>query len=162
MTAEDLLKTAIIPGLSRMGLYSKPAARLLVAIALQESALRHRRQVSSDGTESGPAMSFWQFEKGGGCRGVLNHRLSAPYMRRVCEDFNVEATSQGLWTAMQYQDIVAACAARLLVLTLPKPLPETQAQGWAQYLDAWRPGTPHPDKWTSCWMVADAIVKAHG
>lgn len=163
MTPLRLLFTAIEPAVAELaggGVSSPPAARrLMLAIALQESRLLHRRQIGSDGFEDGPAAGFWQFEKGGGCRGVLQHRTSAPHMRAVCAAFNVEPTEQALWEAMRYQDIVAAAAARLLVLTLPGALPPTAEQGWAQYVAAWRPGKPHPETWAGHWATASALVK---
>lgn len=164
MTPLKLLRTAIIPAAIELAPFgvtdSLQSRRLLLAIALQESRIEHRRQVSSDGTESGPAASFWQFEKGGGCKGVLEHRTAAPAMRQVCASFNVEANALALWEAMRYQDIVAACAARLLVSTLPAALPETAMDGWAQYISAWRPGKPKPDTWSANWATADAAVRA--
>jgi hypothetical protein len=132
----------------------------VLAIALQESALAHRRQVGAGGIENGPAASFWQFEQGGGCKGVLNHYLVASTMRNLCVDFNVEPTAAGLWEAMRYQDTVAAIAARLLIYTLPGKLPTTPADGWAQYTDAWRPGKPHPEKWASNWDLATLTAGA--
>ncbi len=158
MKPSDLLSTAIIPALARLNMDSIEARRFMLAIALQESGLKHRRQVSADGSENGPASSFWQFEKNGGCKGVLTHRTTAPIMRQVCDDFNVEPTALTLWEAMRYQDIVAACAARLLIFTLPTSLPKTAADGWAQYLDAWRPGKPHPATWAGHWATATAAV----
>jgi hypothetical protein len=158
MNPSDLLQTAIVPALARLKMDSPAARRFMLAIALQESALQHRRQVSSDGTEAGPASSFWQFEKNGGCKGVLTHRVTAPIMRKVCDDFNVEPTALGLWEAMRYQDIVAASAARLLVFTLPGALPENAADGWAQYLSAWRPGKPHIGTWAGNWSAAEQTV----
>jgi hypothetical protein len=163
MTPLRLLATAIEPALKELdasGIVDTPEARRFVlAIALQESRLQHRRQVGADGFEDGPAASFWQFEKGGGCRGVLNHRFSAPRMRSICATYNVEPVEAALWEAMRYQDIVAAAAARLLVATLPDPLPTTSEQGWAQYLSTWRPGKPHPETWRGHWATADAVVK---
>ncbi|MES2320172.1 MAG: hypothetical protein V4631_22065 [Pseudomonadota bacterium] len=163
MTPLRLLRTAIGPALADLadfGIQDTPAARrFLLSIALQESRLEHRRQVGSDGHEDGPAASFWQFERAGGCRGVLTHRAAAPHMRRVCADFNIEPTEAALWEAMRYQDIVAATAARLLVLTLPGKLPLTASDGWAQYLAAWRPGKPHLSTWAGHWATADALTK---
>lgn len=158
MTPADLLHTAIIPALSRLKMDSTDARRFMLAIALQESGLKARRQRSADGSESGPAASFWQFEKGGGCKGVLSHRAVAPAMRQVCEDFNVEPNALALWEAIRHQDIVAACAARLLIYTLPTPIPTTSADGWAQYLEAWRPGKPHPATWAGHWATAERAV----
>lgn len=164
MTPLRLLASAIIPALAelaKLGVADSPEARrFLLAIALQESRLAHRRQVSTGGEEDGPAASFWQFEKGGGCKGVLTHRVAAPLMRQVCDDYNVASNAPALWEAMRYNDIVAAVAARLLVYTLPSSLPATADQGWKQYLSAWRPGKPHPETWVGYWNLADLTVRS--
>jgi hypothetical protein len=163
VTPVRLLKTAIIPALTELASTGIPdtleARRFLLAIALQESGLRHRRQVVSGGIENGPASSFWQMEKGGGCKGVLTHPAVAQRMKQVCQDYNVDATAGGLWEAMRYQDIVAAAAARLLFYVLPDYLPTTADAGWKQYIEAWRPGKPHPGTWTNCWSTAGNIVR---
>jgi hypothetical protein len=162
MTPLRLLKTAIVPALADLagsGIKdSFEARRFLLAIALQESGLRHRRQVVG-GTESGPASSFWQFERAGGCREVLTNRSTTNHMKRVCADYNVVPTDAGLWEAMRYQDIVAATAARLLIYTLPSSLPVTADQGWQQYISAWRPGKPHPQTWAANWTAADSAAR---
>lgn len=161
MTPQRLLQTAVIPALAFLadrGIPDTPdARRFLLAIALQESGLRHRRQVVG-GAEAGPAMSFWQFEKGGGCRGVIEHPTSREHMAAICEAFNVGATPAELWEAMRYQDVVAAAAARLLVYTFPRALPTMWATAWAQYLSVWRPGKPRSADWESNWNTATAAV----
>jgi hypothetical protein len=50
--------------------------------------------------------------------------------------------------------------ARLLLFTLPAPLPlqSDPDEGWRQYLDAWRPGTPHLATWTANYAAAWAVV----
>lgn len=163
MKPARLLKTAIIPALAELAMCGIPdtldGRRFLLAIALQESRLMHRRQVVPGGAEAGPASSFWQFEAGGGCKGVLTHYLVAPTMRQLCADFNVPTTPGGLWEAMRFNDVIAAIAARLLVYTLPCTLPTTADDGWAQYIEAWRPGKPHPGTWASAWATATATVK---
>lgn len=165
MTPLRLLRTAIIPALGELALSGIPetvdARRFLLAIAIQESGLKHRRQVVAGGAEAGPAMSFWQFEAGGGCKGVLEHHIVAPCMRGLCADFNVPTTPQGLWEAMRYQDVLAAIAARLLIYTLPNKLPTTAEDGWKQYVAAWRPGKPHPETWAAAWATATTTVKEH-
>ena len=161
MTPQRLIATGIVPALTELaarGIPDTPSARrFLLAIALQESALAHRRQVVG-GAENGPAVSFWQFEKGGGCAGVLRHPAVKGHMAAICEAYNVQATPAGLWEAMRYNDIVAAAAARLLVYTLPSKLPTNSADGWQQYLNAWRPGKPHPDRWPRNWAIATDVV----
>lgn len=164
MSPIRLLNLAIIPALAELARCGIPdtinARRFILAIALQESRLAHRRQLGAGGVESGPAASFWQFEQGGGCKGVLTHYLVAQTMRNLCVDFNIDATPAGLWEAMRYQDIVAAIAARLLVYTLPSQLPTAAADGWAQYTAAWRPGKPHPETWASNWDLATLTTGA--
>lgn len=165
MSPLRLLNLAIVPALGELAKCGIPdstdARRFVLAIALQESGLAHRRQVVAGGAENGPAASFWQFEAGGACKGVLTHHLAASTMRAACVDFNVEPTQQGLWEAMRYHDIIAAIAARLLIYTLPYKLPVTAADGWAQYTAAWRPGKPHPENWSSAWALATLIVGAN-
>lgn len=162
MTPQRLYQTAIRPALdelAQLGIPSSPqAARFLLAIALQESGLKHRRQVTAGGDELGAAASFWQFEQGGGCKGVLTHPAVAKLMMTICDAYNVRATTAALWETIRYQDIVAAAAARLLVYTLPTKLPETDLDGWKQYMAAWRPGKPKPDSWPAAWALASATV----
>lgn len=162
MNPNRLLQTAILPALDELATLGIPssvsAARFLLAIALQESGLAHRRQVVAGGAEAGPAASWWQFEQGGGCKGVLTHPSAAPRMLKVCEAYGVQPTPAALWEAMRFQDIVAAAAARLLIYTLPSALPETADAGWSQYVSAWRPGKPKPDTWAANWAAAGAAA----
>ena len=162
MTPQRVLKTGIIPALAELELQgikdTVDARRFLMAIALQESGLKHRRQLVASGEENGPAVSFVQFEKGGGCVGVLTHRSVADRMKKVCVDYNVQPTAQGLWEAMRYNDVVAFAAARLLIYTLPSSLPTTAEEGWKQYLAAWRPGKPHERTWQANWGAATLAV----
>jgi hypothetical protein len=165
MTPKRLLQTAIAPALAELATCGIPdtpeARRFLLAIALQESGLRYRRQVVG-GVEAGPAVSYWQFEKGGGCRGVLEHKTVADPMAYICGAYDVEASAAGLWEAMRYQDVVAAAAARLLVYTLPAALPENPVSGWGQYLAGWRPGKPRQDDWQTNWNTATEAVMGKG
>lgn len=164
MSPLRLLSLAIAPAMAELTRYGIPdtsdARRFLLAIALQESALAHRRQVVVGGAENGPAASFWQGEVTGGMCLTLKHARTGPIMRAVCADFNVSPTAQGLWEAMRYNDVVAAIAARLLIYTLPSTLPTTADAGWAQYIAAWRPGKPHPQKWVDNWNLATVTVGA--
>lgn len=120
-----------------------PAAwRMLTAIGLQESRFRHRAQVG------GPARGFWQFEQGGGVAGVLRHEASRDAARdvlaRLCY---TDPTPQKIHAAIEHNDVLAACFARLLLWTDARALPTTATDGWTQYLATWRPGRPHPQTW---------------
>lgn len=162
MTPERLIKTGIAPALSELevqGIKDSPdARRFMLAIALQESSLRYRRQVLAGGAQTGPAASWYQFEKGGGCTGVLTHRAVADRMKKICADYNIDPTPQGLWEGMRFNDVVASAAARLLIYTLPKSLPTTSQDGWEQYISGWRPGKPHYSAWEANWRTASMVV----
>lgn len=131
------------------------AERMLLAIALQETALAARRQGGN-----GPAMGFWQFERLGGVAGVLSHLATKKAAAAVCEALVVPADKDAVWAALQHNDTLACAFARLLLWTDPKALPSTADEGWACYLRLWRPGKPHPEKWPAYWAMADRAVAA--
>lgn len=128
---------------------------MLVAIGLQESALQYRRQIV-DGQPIGPAKGLWQFEFGGGVRGVVTHPESKDLMKWVCRKRKVEWDPYKIWDALEQDDVFAAAAARLLLYTDIKPLPKigNQEEAWQYYLRVWRPGKPHPDRWGSNYLLA--------
>ena len=130
-----------------------PQARvMLLAIGLQESRFAYRRQIGD-----GPAKGFWQFERGGGVKGCINHPASAPHLRNLCEIRGVDCTPQAVWNAIEADDVLAAGLARLLLWTDPKPLPALgDADGaWSLYLRTWRPGKPHLISWS--WVYRQAL-----
>jgi hypothetical protein len=129
-----------------------PAARAeLLAIGLQESRFRHRKQIS------GPARSLWQFELGGGLAGVLQHHATAAHARKVLDALLYEdATIGQIHEAMTHNDTLACCLARLLLWTVPGrlPGPDDPEAGWRQYREGWRPGKPHRGTWDAFYGVA--------
>ena len=107
--SKQILTEIINPALARLAAHRIPvsdAARvMLYAIGLQESNLQHRFQISlrSNGERfRGPARGLWQFEKGGGVSGVVNHRSSADIARVFTAEFvaatpRITAQSGQLW-----------------------------------------------------------------
>lgn len=139
--------------------YDSIAARtLLYAIGMQESKFSARRQYNN-----GPAASFWQFERGGGIKGVLRHSASAQYARIVCMKFGIPPEPLSIWEAMQDNDNIGVCFARLLLWTDPAPLPgpvlQASQRAWDYYERNWRPGKPHPETWKSHWRAACKAYK---
>ncbi|MGL0786545.1 hypothetical protein ABN182_07700 [Xanthomonas translucens pv. undulosa] len=153
------LSHIIVPALAELGdgMDSPPARTLLLAIALQESNLAHRHQVG------GPAHGLWQFETGG-VRGVLTHSASQRRARALCDLHGSAPTVAAVYDALEHDDVLAAGFARLLLWTLPLALPAIgDEQGaWEQYIDAWRPGQPHRDRWASVYPLAVRAVQARG
>lgn len=132
---------------------SNEARVVMLAIALQESGLRTRRQIN------GPARGFWQFEAAG-VRGVLKHRASRALAVLACERAKLAPLPEIVHAALADDDILAATFARLLLWTDPSPMPETSdAHGaWVLYLRTWRPGKPHENRWAANHAAAFGTI----
>lgn len=131
----------------------------VLAIGGQESKYLSRRQIiMKDGKLQplGPAVSFWQFEQGGGVAGVLKHASSASLAKRLCAVRDVAPTSAAVWEAMQHDDVLGAGFARLLLLTDMGKLPKLGAveDAWGTYVKNWRPGKPHKGTWAAAYANA--------
>ena len=131
---------------------SPEARAMLIAIALQESRMKHRAQIA------GPARGFWQFEAGGGVRGVLMHQQTRPHVLKVLEalSYDDSVSVSTSYIAIEHNDVLACVFARLLLWTLPGPLPKQgdPNEGWRQYIEAWRPGKPHRGTWDGFFLDA--------
>ena len=158
MTPDRFMELALLPVLRLLpaNMDSPPARAMLIAIALQESRMIHRRQIG------GPARGYWQFEQGGGVRGVLTHPVSKTHIQTVLSelDYAYDSDAGECYIAIEHNDILAAAFARLLLYTLPDALPARNAPGtaWSQYLKAWRPGKPHRDTWDAFYEQAWEIA----
>lgn len=133
---------------------SPEAVVMLLTIGLQESRFRHREQIN------GPAVSFWQFERAGGVRGVLLHPATRRYASALCLLRSVFDTDAAVYGAMRTDDLLACAMARLNLFTDPLPLPEIgDVDGaWATYLRVWRPGKPHRETWPKLYQRAVEAV----
>jgi hypothetical protein len=134
----------------------------MYAIGLQESRFEHRRQlVGNPPRPTGPAKGFWQFERGGGCRGVVEHDASRYWMSSVCKARGVAFSATAIWNALEKDDVLAAAAARLLLFTDPKKLPEVGKadEAWNCYKRTWRPGKPHRQTWDALYANAVLVAK---
>lgn len=142
-----------------------PAARvMLLAIGLQESRFTSRRQLIKRGGElvpAGPAKGYWQFERMGGCHGVVRHDASRYWMHSVCAVRGVAFNATALWNAIERDDVLAAAASRLLLFTDPQRLPDVgdERGAWNLYIRTWRPGQPHRQTWVRLYSEAfDAVT----
>lgn len=156
MTLDEVTSTAINPALALLpAAMDRPEARvMLLAIGLQESRFIYRRQIS------GPARGLWQFEQGGGIKGVLNHETTQTKARALCAAREVAAVPAAVYGRLEHDDVLAAGFARLLLFSDPRPLPQLgkSAEAWAYYLRNWRPGKPHPQTWSVFYAQACAAV----
>lgn len=148
------LLTTLAPEKIKRRIDTPEARVMLLAIGLQESRFIHRRQIG------GPARGFWQFEQGGGVRGVLRHEASREIADRLCYTRSVPATEGAVYEALDDDDVLACGFARLLLWTDQKPLPavgETD-EAWSLYLRTWRPGKPHRHTWSGLYLTATGEV----
>lgn len=130
-----------------------PFARInQAAIGQQESGYLVRRQYGN-----GPARGYWQFEEGGGVKGVMEHKSTAELARSVCHARGVPFVRRAVWEALENDDVLAAAFCRLLMWTDSGKLPTSEADGWAMYARTWRPGRPHPDKWPASWKFGLSV-----
>jgi len=152
MTPSLFIELALTPALRLLPpeMDSAAARAMIVAVSLQESRIKHRRQIG------GPARGYAQFEKGGGVLGVLTHPASKDHAREVCAALDYEPTTDAVYVAIEHNDILACCFARLLLWTHPEPLPgQNEADAaWDYYESVWRPGKPHPETWLAFWHQA--------
>jgi hypothetical protein len=151
----ELLRNNIIPAALSLlpdRMDSPEARAMLIAIALQESALRHRRQVG------GPALGLLQWELAQ-VGLVLRHPVVGPLARNVLAALVYEPGDpphEHIHAAMEHNDVLQCAFSRLLLWPDAAPLPRRDdVQGsLATYLRVWKPGRPHPEKWPANWAAA--------
>lgn len=159
-----ILKTAINPALGMLpAKMDSDAARVqMLATGLQESRLKFRYQkVKSDPYAKGPARGLWQFERGGGVVGVMTHRATKELAEAGCKALGVPFDATMIHTKLEFDDVLAAYFARLLLWSDSKPLPTVDAdheEAWQCYIRNWRPGKPHRHTWDEFHEQARAQV----
>lgn len=156
MKPHDLLNLAIRPALSLLParMTSTAAEAMLLAIAMQESGLRHRVQQDGDADPYDDAVGWWQFERIGSAE-VRRHPASAEIMAGVLVVLGYGPDHPH--EAIAHNDVLAAAYARLALWRLPQALPDGRmdwATGWGQYLRIWRPGIPHEAPWRGRYIEA--------
>ncbi|MNL68734.1 hypothetical protein D3C87_1935060 [compost metagenome] len=88
--------------------------------------------------------------------GVYLHAASKAHLRVLCKARSVACGPDVIYAALEYDDVLAAGVARLLLWTDPKPLPpiDAEAAAWVLYQRTWRPGKPHPKTWPESYLRA--------
>lgn len=161
---DGILHSAINPALLRLprAMDSDAARVMLLAIGLQESRFQYRFQkLAGRPYEKGPARGFWQFERGGGVRGVMNHAMTSSHAKLVCEARGIPFDDVLIHSRLETDDILAATFARLLLWADAKPLPKVDAtddESWDCYTRNWRPGKPHRETWDAFHKQARSQV----
>lgn len=154
-TPRAALREVIVPALRVLPVWCDTlAARiLLLFIALQESALKTRRQVD------GPARGLWQCEIES-VQNALARPVSAALLIAWCNRFEVPARADALFAAIGLRDDAACVTARMILADDPEPLPAIgdEKGAIACYLRVWRPGIPRIDTLHHNYVAALAAV----
>lgn len=146
MKMNDIHDLVITPGLVLLPInMDTPEARaMLMSIGMQESRFLYRKQIG------GPAHGFYQFERNGGVAGVLRHKATRDTLLEILDRLKISNTTDEVYRAIVYNDALATVLARLLLWTIPGPLPSLNSEpeeSWKYYISGWRPGKPHRDTW---------------
>lgn len=153
MTPLECLRDLILPALEEADPILKTknrteAAVLLLAIAIQESALRYRRQLGD-----GPARGLFQMEPG-------DLAMLSLVMKKNRELRSILPTQdpKTMWAILEdpendkYGVFIARAALKTDVNPLPK-LGDVDA-AWDCYIKHWGPGKPRPEKWAMSYEAA--------
>lgn len=91
----------------------------------------------------------------------MTHHATAGHAHRICAERGVPWERPNVWAALEQDDLLAVCFARLLLFSDPMALPmvgEVQA-AWKLYAErTWRPGKPHPETWPGYYDEARAAL----
>ena len=157
------LKADIAAGLALLPakMNSIDASVLLYATSRQENPQRLAQQVG------GPAVGDYQFEKGGGVKGVMTHDAVEDLCRAVCTARKVSFDAGSIYQALKTDAVFAAALARLLYYTDPKSMPYEgdELAAWQLYLRTWRPGAyaRQPEELRAKWKTSyKEAMKAYG
>ena len=157
MPLAQVIAQILNPALAMLPLaMDSPRARLqMLTQGQQESLFKYRRQMGN-----GPARGFWQMERGGGVKGVFNFHTTAGLLHQICAARDCPFDIPTIWARLETDDILAACAARLLLWTDPAALPaiDDPATAWDLYVRVWRPGKPIRDTWNGYHEAARAAL----
>lgn len=160
---DTILHTAIDPAFKLLPtkMDSDAARVMLLAIGLQESRFEYRFQKTSDPYTKGPARGFWQNERGGGVHGVMTCPATREYAMAVCKVQGVPFDDTLVHARLEFDDVLAAAIARLILWADPKALPTVDADhetAWQCYVRNWRPGKPRRETWDDFHAKARAQV----
>ena len=138
MTPEQFRSDIIDPTLKHLDLYSPAASTLLLATAIVESRLIHRRQIGG-----GPARGLFQIER------ATFDDVYGRYLKRkswLLARVNELLTDGDPWAQIETNDRFACAIARIRYLYDPKPLPDADdipalAETWVRVYNAGGKGT---------------------
>jgi hypothetical protein len=91
------------------------------------------------------------------------HPTTRELAESVCKARDIAFDPSQVHSRLEFDDVLAAAFARLLLWADAKPLPGMDASheaAWQCYVGNWRPGKPHRDTWDEFHQQARAQVIA--
>ena len=163
----DLLHEVIVPALAFLpvGMDSRDARCMLLAISKQESDLQHVRQLN------GPARSLLQFERMGVLGVTMNPKVD-DLAASCCREAKIACAASIIMKRIEVDHLLAFRLGRLNLWTdrhsLPKADLHSEEQAWQCYLRVWRPGAAKEPgsarfndaraRWHNSWRIAVEAV----
>ena len=168
ITPQALLAEGILPAMELLpaSMWSVESYAEMLAIALQETGLRARRQEVMSKKEHklvpGPARGLYQFELGG-LKGVLQHPATQRHAARLVDALGyADSTPEELLDLLVDDDVLSSGMARLNLFWYPAPLPKRDdgpTPAYFYYDRIWRPGLKRPNDWPPNWTRAWETVE---
>ncbi|MDR3012719.1 MAG: M15 family metallopeptidase [Chitinispirillales bacterium] len=165
--SKEILINVIDPALAELaegGVRVTDAARgMLYAAGLQESNLTARFQAmpASSAVRKGEGRGLWQMRVDDVNR-VLVGGSTRARAETAANGYAGSVNPHAVWATLEYDDILAAIFARLMLWPDPAALPEptgaNERGAWDYYVRCWRPAPPRQQDWTANWRAAVEAV----
>ena len=150
-TPSDIQKNIVIPTLTKLGLYSLSAEKLLLGTAAVESRFTFRRQFNG-----GPALGLFQMEPA-----TFNWLMGGFLSSKKHSDLKkivllIAGRTNPIPSDLVINDAFAAAMARIRYYTVPAPIPSTlKEQGfyWWQYYNGESANGLKPGDYLERWKT---------
>jgi peptidoglycan L-alanyl-D-glutamate endopeptidase CwlK len=161
--SKEILVNVIDPALAELaalGVRATDAARaMLYAAGLQESNLTARFQAmpAASAVRKGAGRGLWQMRPDDVNR-VLSGNSTRERSETAANKHVGSVNPHAVWATLEYDDILAAIFARLMLwpdpAALPAPAAANEQAAWDYYVRCWRPAPPRQQGWAANWRAA--------
>ena len=161
--SREILVKVIDPALAELaasGIRATDAARaMLYAAGLQESNLSARFQAmpAESVVHKGAGRGLWQMRPDDVSR-VLTDNSTRERSETSANKYVGSVNPHAVWETLEYDDVLAAIFARLMLwpdpAALPAPTVANEQAAWDYYVRCWRHSPPREQSWAANWRAA--------
>ena len=165
--SKDILTNVINPALTELaqsGVSVTDAARaMLYAAGLQESNLSARFQATpaSSALRKGAGRGLWQMRIDDVSR-LLTTNSTKERSEAISNKYVGSVHPHAVWATLEYNDVLAAIFARLMLwpdpAALPAPAAVNERAALDYYIRCWRPNSPREKDWTVNWRATVEMI----